>query len=319
MKKKHIVSLSYALGIPIIVILLGLLLPNKPIEGSLHYSIIDKTELLQNTSGPRIILVGGSNLSFGINSAEIEKQTGYHVINAAIQGSYGMRFDINHVKEYIKKGDVVILSSEYRNFFGSGRNGDKVLLYVLFDTYPEARKDISVSHWLHLSQFFPKYTVEKFNSFFKHYLMPVEGKEENVVYMRNSFNEYGDAVTHWNMKPLPFGSYKSPNGEFSYESLGLIKNFESECEKKGARLFVTFPCLQKASYDIMETKIEFMYKKLKETDLKLLGNPIRYEVEDSLLYNTAYHLNKKGVDIRTELLIQDLIENEVTLHLNNSN
>ena len=69
----------------------------------------------------------------------------------------------------------------------------------------------------------------------------------------------------------------------------------------------------------METKIEFMYKKLKETDLKLLGNPIRYEVEDILLYNTAYHLNKKGVDIRTELLIQDLIENEVTLHLNNSN
>ena len=89
------------------VILGGLFLPNKPIEESLHYSIIDKTELLKNTPGPRIILVGGSNLCFGIDSKEIEKQTGYRVINAAIQGSYGMRFDISHIREYVKKGSFV--------------------------------------------------------------------------------------------------------------------------------------------------------------------------------------------------------------------
>lgn len=295
------------------VILGGLFLPNKPIEESLHYSIIDKTELLKNTPGPRIILVGGSNLCFGIDSKEIEKQTGYRVINAAIQGSYGMRFDISHIREYVKKGDVIVVSPEYRNFYGSSLNGDKVLLYILFDTYPKEKKHISVSHWLHLSQFFPKYAVEKINSVFKYYLMDRSTSVSNIVYMRNSFNKYGDVNAHWNLKPTPFDSYKSPRGEFNSDALELIKELESKCTDKNAKLFITFPCLQKTSYDNMETKIDLAYKRLKEVNLKLLGNPKRYQVNDSLLFNTAYHLNKKGVDIRTGLLIEDLIKNGIKL------
>lgn len=300
------------------VILEGLFLPNKPLEESLHYSIIDKTELLKNTSSPRIILVGGSNLCFGIDSEKIEKQTGYRVINAAIQGSYGMRFDINHIREYVKKGDVIVVSPEYRNFYGSSLNGDKVLLYILFDTYPKGKKYISVSHWLHLSQFFPKYAVEKINSVFKYYLMDDSTSISNTVYMRDSFNKYGDVNAHWNLEPTPFGTYKSPRGDFNPEALELIHELQSECVNKGADFFVTFPCLQKASYENMEAKIDLAYQKLQENNLKLLGNPKRYQVEDSLLFNTAYHLNKKGVDIRTDLLIEDLIKNGVNLQGNTS-
>lgn len=306
MKNKYLKSLSYAFGIPITVILIGLFLPNKPIEKSIHYSILDKNELLAKTPDPRIILVGGSNLCFGINSSEIEKKTGYHVVNAGIQGSYGLRFDINHITEYIRKDDIIIVSPEYRNFYGNSLNGDKVLLYVLFDSYPEAKKNISVSHWIHMSQFFPKYAVEKINSLFKYYLMEQTYNPSNIVYMRNSFNKYGDAVAHWGLKPTIFGSYKSPRGEFNNESIDLVKDLEDECMKKNARLFITFPSLQIKSYENMQTKIDLAYQKLQENNFKLLGNPKRYQVDDSLLFNTAYHLNKKGVDIRTGLLIEDL-------------
>lgn len=316
MKNKHLISLSYALGIPIAVILIGLFLPNKPIENSIHYSILDKNELLTNTPDPRIILVGGSNLCFGINSAEIEKQTGYHVVNASIQGSYGLRFDINHIMEYIREDDIIIVSPEYRNFYGNSLNGDKVLLYILFDSYPEAKKYISISQWTHMSQFFPKYAVEKINSLFKYYLMEQTYNPNNIVYMRNSFNKHGDAVAHWGLKPTPFGSYKSPRGEFNNESIDLIKDLEDECIKKNASLFMTFPCLQIKSYDNMQTKIDLAHQKLQENNFKLLGSPRRYQVDDSLLFNTAYHLNKKGVDIRTDLLIEDLIKNGVNLQSN---
>ena len=310
MNKSYIKSISYALGIPIIVILIALFLPNKPIEGSLHYSIIDKIKLLENTTEPRIILVGGSNLSFGINSKEIQDKTGYNVVNTSIQGGYGMQFDISFVREHVRKNDIVILSPEYRNFYGSSVKGDKILFYVLFDTYPEAKKYISPLQWFYLSQFFPKYSIEKINGFFKHYLIPNQKIVENVVYLRESYNTYGDIDTHWDLKPSPFGSYKSPIGDFNSEAIELITNFEAECKAKGASFFITFPCLQKASYENMEPKIDLVYKKLKENHFKLLGYPKRYQVDDSLLFNTAYHLNKKGLDIRTSLLIEDFLNQQ---------
>ena len=50
-------------------------------------------------------------------------------------------------------------------------------------------------------------------------------------------------------------------------------------------------------------KVESEYRK---HDFMVLGAPDRYRMHDSLMYDTSYHLNKTGVDYRTELLIEDL-------------
>ena len=39
---------------------------------------------------------------------------------------------------------------------------------------------------------------------------------------------------------------------------------------------------------------------------ELLGYPERYRMNDSLMFDTTYHLSKKGVDLRTQLLIEDI-------------
>ena len=45
---------------------------------------------------------------------------------------------------------------------------------------------------------------------------------------------------------------------------------------------------------------------LKKWRFNLLSNPERYIIPDSLIFNSEYHLTKKGVDMRTFLLIEDL-------------
>ena len=306
MKKKHLISLAYALGIPIVMIVLGMSLPNKSIEGSFHYSVIDKTELLKNSHSPKIILVGGSNIGFGMNSPELEKKTGYKVANMGVHGGYGLLFYIKQSEDYIRKGDVIVVSPEYRNFYGSSLNGDWVLLNLLFDAYPAATEYISLKHWLHLSQFFPKYAVKKLNSFFKFYFVPREAIETNDVYLRSSYNSNGDVTTHWGLEPRPFSPYGSPWGDYNPQAIQELLKFQQHCKNIGAQVFVTFPSLQKASFNNMKPKIDLALEKLQAAKFQLLGSPDRYCFDDSLFFNTAYHLSKTGVDIRTKFLIEDL-------------
>jgi hypothetical protein len=43
-----------------------------------------------------------------------------------------------------------------------------------------------------------------------------------------------------------------------------------------------------------------------EKNFTVLGTPERYMMPDSLMFNSSYHPNKKGVDIRTSRLIEDI-------------
>ena len=77
-------------------------------------------------------------------------------------------------------------------------------------------------------------------------------------------------------------------------------------EKKNATLFVTYPSYQATSYDKSIKQIKRVEKELMNNNLELLGTPERYRMQDTMMFDTPYHLLKKGVDFRTELLIEDL-------------
>jgi hypothetical protein len=77
-------------------------------------------------------------------------------------------------------------------------------------------------------------------------------------------------------------------------------------DKKGGKLLVSFPGYQATSFDINQKEINLVYQKLQSSRLVVIGNPNKYKMNDTLMFNTKYHLTKFGVDRRTELLISDL-------------
>ena len=74
--------------------------------------IIDKHRLADKTSSPRIVLEGGSNLAFGIDSRKIEDSTGLPVINMGLHAGLGLDFIVNEIKYIVKPSGIVILSIE---------------------------------------------------------------------------------------------------------------------------------------------------------------------------------------------------------------
>ncbi len=76
-------------------------------------AIIDKHHLLENIAPPRMLLCGGSNLAFGIDSKSIQDKIGLPVINMGLNAGLGLNFIMEEIKSAAKPTDIVILSIEY--------------------------------------------------------------------------------------------------------------------------------------------------------------------------------------------------------------
>ena len=96
------------------------------------------------------------------------------------------------------------------------------------------------------------------------------------------------------------------NYKYNSDIISDLIEFKNEIQQKGAKLFVTFPCFQESSFENIKSYINKVENELKKNNFTLLGNPSKYKIADSLIFNSPYHLLKKGVDIRTKILIHDL-------------
>lgn len=283
---------------------------NKSVYEAAH---IDKRNFLISRIPPRIILVGGSNLAFSIDSKIIEQKTDYSVINLGLDANLGLRFILGDAKKLMKKGDIIIVSLEYDHFGLTSLDGDGLTLVHLIAVDPEALFSLT--------------SLRQFQNIFSHLLGLINieikdtffawGKGRNMkqrdqcydpIYCRYSFNEYGDVIIHLTMK-LPDLVTKGPPfpAQPSAESVALIKDFSEFANKQNVKVFYSFPSLAKTRFDQNEKSIVAISNALQKiSDLVILDFPETFAYPDDLFFDTAYHLNAKGREKRTNRLISEL-------------
>ena len=54
-------------------------------------AVLEKDRLIRSTPSPKIVLVGGSNLAFGIDSKKIEDSLGLRVVNMGLYAKLGLQ------------------------------------------------------------------------------------------------------------------------------------------------------------------------------------------------------------------------------------
>src|SRR5512134_3334134 len=79
--------------------------------------LIDKRVMLDATPAPRVILVGGSNLMFGVDSALLEQSLGVPVVNMGIFGGLGLLAPLDVILPHVQPADTVVLVPEYTMLF----------------------------------------------------------------------------------------------------------------------------------------------------------------------------------------------------------
>lgn len=284
-----------------------LFIPDKNVQSSVLGAYPAKHKLLKETTQKKIILLGGSNLSFGIDSKQIEKVFKKPVINMGIHAGVGLEFMINDIKPYISKGDTVILVPEYEHFYTDNFYGEMELISVLFEIEPQSKNIINKEQWLHLIKYLPTYSAKKI----KNSLLSVfKQKEEPLtIYHKDSFNENGDACLHWtlpNQNYLP-AAKNTGDEKVNKDAINLILEFKHYVENRKAKLLIFPPVIDETSYGNQEAIINKINADLTQHQIKFMSEPVSYKYNDTLFFNSYYHLNKMGVDKRTQQLINDLL------------
>lgn len=289
----------------------GIFLPPTPrASKSLLFANRQKDSLLLHTKEPRIIFIGGSNLSFGLNSQRIKDSLNLNPINTAVNAGIGIKYMLENTLQYIKSGDVIILAFEYDLFQRSYEYTTDELLRIIVDVCPEKIKLISFFQIIDLFRHIPKFSLTKF--------VPSEyiGFKESDVYSVNSFNNFGDVNAHWNLDKRGYNPVRI-KGNFNEKVIRKIKEFEKVSINKGAAVYITFPCLDEVSFNDSKEKIFKIESVLKKYDFNLLGNAKRYIMPKEMMFNSRYHLIKKGVEYRTNLFIADYNNAQKLIRLDN--
>ena len=89
-------------------------------QQSLLYTLHYKLDLLRDTPGDRILIVGGSASEYGVRCETIQQATGRPTLCAGVTAYLGADFYLNMMDRYAREGDTVILMMEHLLLRGTG-------------------------------------------------------------------------------------------------------------------------------------------------------------------------------------------------------
>ena len=281
----------------------------KPDEKHLYQASLLKASLLANTTAPRLILFGGSNVAFGIDSALMEQELKIPVINDGLHVGLGVA-PLSEIKRYIQTGDIVIISLEYYNFTDkTAFYGQPEYLADWIEISPNRIWDIQDP----VAQMPNLYTImlqRKINRKIQNYLY---GPSLDVVrgfYTGDQFNEYGDFIGH--LREHNNTHFEIDNSIYPVnsmeESYKFLKSFHQFALSKGAKVFYEAQAHRQTNCDLtgMKKIRNFFTRMRNKTTIPLLTNLDHLCFPDDYFYDTPYHLNEQGREVRTERLIDSL-------------
>lgn len=286
----------------VIIAVAGILMPATPrASNSLLFAKPAKDSLLLHTPAPRLILIGGSSMSMSIDSQLLKDSLKLNPINTGIHAAIGLVYMLDHTARYVKKGDVVLIAPEYDQFYGDFAYGGQELFRTITDVGSVNLDELHWKQFRNISEFVPKYVISKFK--------PSEyERSHELIYVGNAFNKYGDCSKRSDVikgNALVFESLHEP---FNPEIINHLKSFEKKIKAKGATMILTFPAFEQRSFRNQQEQIKEVESAFHENGFTVIANPRRYCFPNHLMYDTPYHLSTKGIAIRTQMLIRDLID-----------
>lgn len=278
-----------------------------------------KAHAAESITGPKIIIMSGSNALFGLDSQALAQMTGKPVVNMASHAALPFGFLAEQVMPHIKAGDVVVAPLEFE--------------YYRRDP---ALSDFEVANmeswgWQYAAST-PLRSITYFRNTsllhaIKDYLSPLpapsspplaeliataeantrRGVSKWVGYSPASLNSFGDALVdqpntyHEDRDYMPHEA----RPEFTEE----LAAFKNEVEAKGATLFLTWPVSSRnRDFDLDDAKPQQALALLRDAlianGLRINCDPAAFHFAQNLFLDTEYHLGLEGAERRTVALAE---------------
>lgn len=267
-----------------------------------HYlsSLIDKHERLDSMDGPRLVLVGGSNLIFGVDSERIEKETGRGTVNMGVNAALGLDFILSDIQSKISSDDLVVLSLEYEFFLEDLAQSPSLWHALRLTPRNIAGMGLGKMAWITDNGLYPIRQIVRH---------PFAGRPEvNELYSRDNVNQRGDIISRpekYNTKINVATSVK-PTKAARRRAMSRVAVFRERCHKKGAEVVVIYPYVPQSYAVARGDFYSSVHLELYKKGFWIIGTPEEASLKDVYFYDTNYHLTKEGAAIRTGKIVSML-------------
>lgn len=280
-----------------------------------------KHDLLEMDAPKKIVLVGGSNLSYGTNSTIIETATQCPVINMGMNGYFGVRFMLEEVKPYLHEGDIVVIAWEYDSFYKSVNGTNTDLLMV-------SKANSRVFKFLTLRQ--KASALSRLPFVAQQKVLRLMGESyEGVTHMlgaepdapwsevdildiesARNFNSNGDLTGHLgvNWTHEPDYAMDLSNLAMDPEVIPMMRQFVRDMNARGVHVMISWTPLMDEFYDLHQKEIERLDAEMHSVPEFIIPRPASaFRFDRELHFDTVYHLNEKGRPIRSQMVADDII------------
>lgn len=279
-----------------------------------------KHEKLATDKGKKIVLVGGSNLAYGVDSTVLKEVTHCPVVNMGMNGYFGVRYMLEEVKPDLHAGDIVIIAWEYDSFYKSV-NGSSTDLLMVTKANPDALRFLTPGQTLGILGRYPYVAQQKvlrligegFDGVTE--LLGAEKHDDDPTGIKQvesyaSFTPDGDLVGHLNrtwegdledgldMTALPMDQGILP----------MMKSFIDEMDARGVKVMVSWSPLIDYFYEEHKAEVDRLSDQMMAIPEFRIARPARdYVFPASQHFDTVFHLNAEGRPIRSRMLADDLL------------
>lgn len=270
--------------------------------GSFQASILDKISYAQSITQPKILLAGNSNVSLGFDSARIEAAMGMPVVNMGLHGGLGNAFLENLAKAALNPGDIVVLC--HCTYDDDGTVADPALAWITVEMHPELWKLLPISSLPRMAKAYPNYL-------YCSALRWARGGTDNIpepgiTYSRLGLNERGDVcIRAEDTYVFSADSVSVPGVDRG--AVERINELNRYILDRGAILVIAgYPIgsgtftPESAAFDAFEAELRAAL------DCPVISHFTDYFLPYDCFYDTVFHLNDKGIALRSNQLIADL-------------
>jgi hypothetical protein len=261
-----------------------------------------RSRLIETKGQPRVIILGGSGIFFGVDSALLEKQLGFAIINGGTHAGLGLNATLNLFLPDIQKGDRIVLIAEYGMLSDADGIGDlaaptggaiarptlgaRSALQAIEQGFAAGRPGLRAIG----------YQLNRW----------IDGTQHESGYIR-AMNVYGDAtkIPEGQFKSAP--SWRADRMSPSPHSLAQLRRFRQEVEARGAQLTIGLPWLLAQPEPATQAQLQQTLQVLNEI-APVIMNPTTLNAQSdvTLFSDTAYHLSPKGRSLRSQELADQL-------------
>ena len=268
-----------------------------------------KMERLESIESPKITVIGGSSVAFGLRSDLMEEQLGMPVVNFGLYASLGTKIMLDMSKANIGEGDIIVIAPEQdAQTLSTYFNADSA--WKAFDGNFEYLKYVDKSDLPAMAGGLLSFAGEKYRYYSAGAKPAVTG-----VYTKEAFNEYTD-IEYERPSNTMFGGYDG-NNVISFDCsiieddfIEYLNQYAEYARDKGASVYFSFSPMNKEalkegteSGDIYE-----YFKYLQDSlDFPVISNPEVYLMDSVWFYDSNFHMNNAGAVLHTKHLINDII------------